>query len=75
MKGDVFMRASEATYEKVAENCSAFDPKREDKTTTTNSTCEHCCCKVSCTTCKHFDSDEHCVLDLYDKIVKDHNLK
>lgn len=68
------MRASENTYEKVAENCSAFEPKK-DAERTTNSACESCGCHVSCTTCKHFDQDEHCVLDLYDKIVKDHQFE
>lgn len=46
------MRASETTYEKVAENCSAFEPKK-DAERTTNSTCDSCCCNVSCTTCKY----------------------
>lgn len=68
------MRASENTYEKVAENCSAFTPKKEVERTT-NGTCESCGCQVSCTTCKHFDRDEHCVLDLYDQIVKDHHFE
>lgn len=68
------MRASETTYEKVAENCSAFEPRKDD-VTTSNSTCEHCHCNVSCTTCRYFDTDEHCVLDLYDQIVKDHHFE
>ncbi len=68
------MRASEKTYEKVAENCSSFTPKKSAETTT-NSTCENCGCKVSCTTCKHFADGEYCVLDLYDKIVKDHHFE
>ena len=37
----------------------------------TNSTCG--CEPISCTNCAHFDSKEHCVLDLYDKIVAKHN--
>jgi len=36
-----------------------------------NSTCG--CEPISCTNCAHFDSHEHCVLDLYDKIVAKHN--
>lgn len=65
------MRASEATYAKVAENCSAYEPKSKYETAS-NSTCEHCGCQISCTTCKHFVTGEYCDLDLYDKIVKDH---
>ncbi len=68
------MRASNKTYEKVAENCSAFEPKK-DVVKTTNSTCESCHCDVSCTTCKHFADEEYCVLDLYDKIVAEHHFE
>lgn len=65
------MRASETTYAKVAENCSAFAPK--ENSSATNSVSEHS--NVSCRTCKHFANDEHCVLDLYDQIVKDHHFE
>lgn len=67
------MRASEKAYEKVAEKCSAFEPKKK-KDTVSNSTCETCHCNVSCTNCKHFADDEHCVLDLYDQIVSNHDI-
>ena len=28
---------------------------------------------VSCTTCRHFTSDKHCSLDLFDPIVENHS--
>ncbi len=68
------MRATETTYAKVAENCSSFAPKECNcATRTTNSMNEHS--DVSCRTCKHFAKDEHCVLDLYDQIVMNHNFQ
>lgn len=65
------MRASENTYVKVAENCSAFAPK--ENSGAMNSVSENT--EVSCRTCKHFAKDEHCVLDLYDQIVMNHNFE
>ncbi len=64
------MRASYDTYQKVAEHCSAYEPAQRTGTAT-NSYSEPA---VSCTTCKHFDSQKYCRLDLYDKIVKNHEL-
>lgn len=62
------MRADEQTYRNVAKHCSSYAAK-------------DCCCSsnkagdtdVSCTTCKHFASDKHCTLDLFDPIVENHN--
>lgn len=65
------MRASMKTYEDVALNCSAFAPK-EDRNTMTNSQTERS--NVSCTNCRHFTNDKYCELDLYDKIVENHNI-
>lgn len=59
------MKVSEETYEKVAERCHAFSPAEKDSTTNAHKDGNH----VSCCCCEHFDSHEHCVLDLYDKIV------
>ena len=63
------MRADEQTYRDVAKNCSAYEVK------------DCCSCSnksgnvnVSCVTCKHFTSDKHCSLDLFDPIVENHNL-
>lgn len=63
------MRANEQTYREVAKNCSAYEVKD----------CCRCSNKsgnvnVSCVTCKHFTSDKHCSLDLFDPIVENHNL-
>lgn len=60
------MRSSEETYCKVADRCSEYTPVSESSAS--NST--NCHCVRSCQTCKHFASDEHCRLDLYDDIVK-----
>ena len=68
------MRASESTYAKVAENCDAFAPM-ENMGSATNSMANSNTPSVSCRTCKHFAKDEHCVLDLYDKIVTNHNFQ
>lgn len=59
------MKADKKTYEKVAKNCSEYSPCEHCKTT--NAVSEESC--VSCLTCGHFDSNEHCNLNLYDKIV------
>lgn len=71
------MRASNKTYREVAKACSAYEPISTDKIT--NSSCEgDCSCsgkEISCITCKHFSQDEHCRLDLYDKIIANHNIE
>lgn len=61
------MRASEETYEKVAQNCSEFEPEKTKPAFTKGNNCQDC--ETSCCTCTHFTNDEHCKLDLYDKIV------
>lgn len=65
------MRSSQEMYEEVAERCSAYD-------LATTSSCSGGDCysngydtTKSCLTCRHFASDEHCKLDLYDPIAKD----
>lgn len=60
------MRANKETYEHVAKECSAYKRKEYGMT---NSTYAQDSCP-SCLNCTHFASDEHCVLDLYDPIVK-----
>ncbi len=64
------MRASYDTYQKVAEHCSAYEPTT-GRSSVSNSYSEPA---VSCTTCRHFDPEKYCRLDLYDKIVKNHEL-
>lgn len=65
LKGDNAMRSSKEIYEEVARRCSSYD-KRNKSDCCTNSTEM----EKSCLNCKHFAKDEHCVLDLYDPIVK-----
>jgi hypothetical protein len=65
------MRANFETYRKVAEACSAYEPMSEGRMT--NSCCDTD--NISCTNCKHFDENKYCVLDLYDEIVKNHNIQ
>ena len=65
------MRANFETYRKVAEACSAYEPMSEGRMT--NSCCDTD--NISCTNCKHFDESKYCVLDLYDEIVKNHNIQ
>lgn len=64
------MRSSYEAYEEVAEHCSAFKPTNKDSYT--NSYSDH---NVSCLSCKHFDEDKYCKLDLYDPIVSNHNIE
>ncbi len=62
------MRSSTEVYKEVAERCHAYN-KKAGSDSVSNSYDE----SKSCLNCKHFAADEHCVLDLYDPIVK--NLK
>lgn len=62
------MRADTQTYCNVAKNCSAYAAK--DCCTNSNKSGDT---EISCTTCKHFASDKHCTLDLFDPIVENHN--
>lgn len=66
------MRADYETYEKVAEHCSEFAPESDKDSFHASSQDKE---KVSCTNCKHFDEDKFCKLDLYDKIISNHNFK
>lgn len=61
------MRSSEETYCKVADRCSEYDPITKDSVRNSAGCCG---CTRSCQTCGHFAADEHCRLDLYDKIVE-----
>lgn len=61
------MRASNKAYEDVAVHCSGYE-KVSDKSSFTSKTSDED--SVSCLNCKHFDEDEHCVLDLYDKVAE-----
>ena len=56
-------------YEKVAERCSSFNAISKDSYTNSANDTQN----VSCKNCSHFEK-EHCVLDLYDKIVDSNNL-
>lgn len=64
------MRADEQTYRNVAKNCSAYTEKDCCNCHSTNKSGD---ADVSCVTCKHFTSDKHCCLDLFDPIVENHN--
>lgn len=59
------MRSSKQEYEDVANRCSCY----HKTTTSALSNCTDCDC-ISCLNCEHFASDEHCKLDLYDKIAQ-----
>lgn len=59
------MRSSQETYMNVAERCSAYNHISHENAFTNVSPST-----PSCLNCKHFADDEHCRLDLYDKIVK-----
>lgn len=60
------MRSSEKVYNQVAERCSAYDKKSQNDSLS-NSVSDT---TKSCLNCKHFATDEHCKLDLYDPIAK-----
>lgn len=55
-------------YQKVAERCSSFSPSRDTIRNSSNNE------EISCKACRHFDSNEYCSLDLYDKIVDEYNI-
>ncbi|MBO5489564.1 MAG: hypothetical protein J5972_06640 [Eubacterium sp.] len=61
------MRVDEQMYRKVAEHCSSYSMKTKGSAKNKSGDAP-----VSCTTCKHFASDEHCTLDLFDPIVENH---
>ncbi len=66
------MRASKETYRKVAKECSSYEPIGTDRTL------NGCSCdasEVSCVTCKHFDKDEYCRLNLYDQIIASRHIE
>lgn len=68
------MRSDSNTYQKVAEHCSSFDPKKDSDTfKSLYSDSENS--EISCTNCKHFDKDAFCKLDLYDQIVVNHKFQ
>lgn len=59
------MRSSQEIYKEVAEECDSYKTvDKQNENAFRNSAKE-----VSCLSCQHFRSDEHCELDLYDKIV------
>lgn len=62
----------EKTNQQVAEHCSSYCPCGCNSEAATNSTSTK---KVSCTNCKHFDSDHHCRLDLYNKIISEYDFQ
>ena len=64
------MRADEQTYHNVAKNCSAYAVKDCCDCSCTNKSGD---ADVSCVTCRHFTSDKHCSLDLFDPIVENHS--
>ncbi len=61
------MRSTKQTYEEVAKRCSSYTRTSDNAFKNVNTD------NISCLNCEHFAADEHCVLDLYDPIVK--NLK
>ena len=61
------MRSSKETYQKVALECSEYEKNNSYPINYYNLPSSNDCKKPTCVTCKHF-KDEHCVLDLYDKI-------
>lgn len=63
------MRASHETFEKVAKCCSEFLPVKKDTVSNSVSDTTNC---ISCECCKHFDNEKFCKLDIYDRIVKEH---
>ncbi len=64
------MRASNKVYQEVAEHCSGFDPVNDSFSNSAGDNQE-----VSCISCRHFDEDEYCELDLYDQIVENRQIK
>lgn len=63
------MRDSKGLYQRVACACSEYSKKTSfpGKVYDLHNSCSDQ--KPSCMLCRHF-KDEHCVLDLYDKIVE-----
>ncbi len=61
------MRADYKAYEDVAVHCSGYE-STSDKSSFTDNTSDES--RISCLNCKHFDEDEYCVLNLYDKVAE-----
>jgi hypothetical protein len=61
------MRASYKAYEDVAVHCSGYESVSE-KSSFSNKTGDEN--RISCLSCRHFDENEYCVLNLYDKVAE-----
>ncbi len=67
------MKKDAKTFHEVAERCTRFSPAEG---------CGHCGCSnstssnenVSCKSCRHYEPNKVCTLDLYQEIVENHNL-
>lgn len=59
------MKASQEMYKEVAQNCSSYTHVKGK-----NCFCNEAPKEASCLNCEHFDSNEHCNLDLYDRIAE-----
>lgn len=68
------MKKDAKTFHEVAERCTRFSPSEKkcscgNATNSTSSTEE-----VSCQSCRHYEPNKVCTLDLYREIVENHNL-
>lgn len=59
------MRSNQEVYKEVAQECDSYTAVNEQNENAFRNSAK----EVSCLSCQHFCADEHCELDLYDKIV------
>ncbi len=68
------MRKDAQTMKQVAERCTRYSADESCGCgcgSASNSTKSDC---VTCQTCKHYNRENVCDLDLYEEIMKNHNL-
>ena len=60
------MRSSQEIYKEVAQECDSYTAVTAKNSNAFRNSAE----EISCLSCQNFSADEHCKIDLYDKIVK-----
>lgn len=70
------MKKDSKTFHEVAERCTRFSPSEGcgDNCGCSNATNSTASENVSCKSCRHYEPNKVCTLDLYQEIVANHNL-
>lgn len=64
------MKVNDKTMKDVAERCTRFSPCECSTGSNSTSDSEH----ISCKNCAHYEDSDVCTLDLYQEILKNHDL-